>query len=213
METGRRAELEGQELRMGQDEAEESVTPTEPGVGMTGPEAFSEPDAAVETAVAPGEEPAEEDAAADEEEQTSVCKNSETREQTEVGRFSGMEGPVQDGAAAGAAESEGAAGGAESPEAVWRRRAEGYAVRAVFSEARASAAAMGVPENRLDNAAKLCDLSGIDPEDEGARARIAEAVRAVLRELPELRGGVGTGEAASPRRARRDAFERGFLGA
>ena len=205
--------MDGQELRMGQDEAEESVTPAEPGAAMTGAEAFMESGAEMEVAVAPGVEPAQQDMVVGGEEQTSVCKNSETREQTEVGKISGVESPAQGGAAVEVVQTEGAEGGAEAPEVVWRRRAEGYAVRAMFSEARATAAAMGVPENRLDHAAKLCDLSGIDPEDEGAQARIAEAMRAVLRELPELRGGVGTGEAASPRRARRDAFERGFLGA
>ena len=101
---------------------------------------------------------------------------------------------------------------AEESEAAWRRRAEACAARAVLSEARAAAAMMGVPENRLDHAARLSDLSGIDPEDEGARERIARAVRVALAELPELIGGVGTGRATSPRRARHDAFERGFLG-
>jgi hypothetical protein len=178
-----------------------------------GAEVIPEPGTATEAGTESGEEPAQGKAVAEGDEQTPVCKFSETQEQTEVGKIPGMEGPEEGGAAGETADSADAAGGAEAPEAVWRRRAEGYAVRAVFSEARAAAAVMGVPENRLDHAAKLCELSGIDPEDEGARARIAEAVRAVLRELPELRGGVGTGAAASPRKARRDAFERGFLGA
>ena len=101
----------------------------------------------------------------------------------------------------------------EDREAVLLERAERYAARAVLSEARATAALMGVPENRLDDIAKLCELSGIDPEEAGTRARIVEMVRDALNRVPGLRCGSGTGSTVSPRKPRRDAFERGFLGA
>lgn len=91
------------------------------------------------------------------------------------------------------------------------RRAEDYARRAVEGEARAAAALLGVPEKRLGLVAKLADLSGIDPADGEARAKVIRAVRAVLAEVPEL-GGAGTGSAAPVSRKRRDAFARGFLG-
>ena len=45
-----------------------------------------------------------------------------------------------------------------------------------------------------------------------ARERIAAAVREILKELPEVRGGVGTGQVMAMRKPRRDPFERGFLG-
>ncbi len=90
-------------------------------------------------------------------------------------------------------------------------RAEGYARQAVEGEARAAAALLGVPEKRLGHVAKLAALSGIDPADGEARAKIGRAVRAVLVEFPEL-GGAGTGRAAPVSRIRRDAFARGFLG-
>ncbi len=91
------------------------------------------------------------------------------------------------------------------------RRAEDCARRAVEGEARAAAALLGVPENRLGRVAKHADLSGIDPADGEARAKIVRAVRAVLAEFPEL-GGAGTGSATPVARIRRDAFARGFLG-
>ncbi len=80
------------------------------------------------------------------------------------------------------------------------------------AEARCAAALMGVKEARLDHVARLAGLEGIDPEDEAMRQKVAQAVRAVLGEVPELISGAGTGAAASPRRLRRDAFARGFMG-
>ena len=143
---------------------------------------------------------------------TSVCLSASTKQQTEVGAMAGAEEPTQDDAAAGRRESAEAAEEAGGSEVKWKRRADGYALQAVFSEARAAAAVMGVPENRLDHVARLADLSGIGPEEEGARERVAAAVRAVLKELPEVRGGVGTGQATAKRKPRRDPFERGVLG-
>jgi hypothetical protein len=93
-----------------------------------------------------------------------------------------------------------------------RLRAERYAARAVQSEARAVAALMGVLEGRLDDVVKLCDLSGIHPDEEDARVRIAGTVRDALSRVPGLGGGVGTGLRGYRAKARRDAFERGFLG-
>ena len=146
------------------------------------------------------------------EERTLVCLSAATKQKTKVGAIDGAEEPTQDDAAAGGRESAEAAEDGGGLEAEWKRRADGYALRAVFSEARAAAAVMGVPENRLDHVARLADLSGIGPEEEGAGERIAAAVRAVLKELPEVRGGVGTGQATNKRKFRRDPFERGFLG-
>ncbi len=141
-----------------------------------------------------------------------------------VGKPEGADS-LEEESAGEAEESAGKPGGADSPEeesageagmesteAQWKRRAEVYAARAVFSEARAAAAQLGVPENRLDRVAKLADTSGIDPEQPDAQGRIARAVRAVIRDLPELSGGAGTGTIARARRPRLDAFERGFLG-
>jgi len=180
--------------------------------------------AAKEVAAKPGERPTHNGAVAEAEEPAQSGAVAEAEESTQSGAIVGTEEPTQAGAAAeagehtgvcasaGGVESAEAAGGIVGSEAEWRRRAEGYALQVVFSEARAAAATLGVPECRLDHVARLSDLSGIGPEDDGARERIARAVRAVLKELPELRGGVGTGQATTPRRPRRDAFERGFLG-
>lgn len=101
----------------------------------------------------------------------------------------------------------------EDREAELSKRVERYAARAVLSEARAAAALMGVPADRLDDVAKLCELSGIDPEEDSARAKIAGAVRGALGRMTGLTGGAGTGSAVATQRPRRDAFERGFLGA
>ncbi len=144
---------------------------------------------------------------------TPVGCDAGTEKPARVGFAVGLEEPEQDAVAAGERGIKEAVIEDGGSEAAWKRRAEGYALRAVFSEARAAASAMGVPEDRLDQVARISDLSGIDPEDGKACGRIRDAVRAVLREHPALRGGVGTGQASAPRRPQRDAFERGFLGA
>jgi len=115
-------------------------------------------------------------------------------------------------AAVPAEDTHGAEDEAAAREAEWRRRLEAYAAKAAFSEARAAAAALGVPENRLDYAARLANAADIDPEQPGAREAIAAAVQRVLTDVPELRGGAGTGQNRGARRFRRDAFERGFMG-
>ena len=129
----------------------------------------------------------------------------------EVAGGASTEAPIE-AEAVPAEESGGEGGEAAGLEAEWKRRALDYAARAVFSEARAAAGALGVPENRLDYAARLADAAGIDLENPDARERIARAVQAVLRDVPELRGCAGTGRAAVARRPRREAFERGFMG-
>ncbi len=137
------------------------------------------------------------------------------------GETTAKEGDVRaeaEDAPEGAPDADGAGAPEEMPEkAAGRevelaRRAEACAARAVLAEARAAAAALGVKEARLDYAAKLAELGDIDPEEEDARSKIASAVREVLRTVPELMGGAGTGQTARARRPRRDAFERGFLG-
>ena len=186
-------------------------------------DAYEEPGAVTGFALEPGGELVQGGATGEEglarvevsaaaEERTSVCLTAAERQQTKVGAVAGADGPAQDDAAFGKRDPAEASEEAGGSEAEWKRRAEGYALRAVFSEARAAAAVMGVPENRLDHVAKLSDLSGIGLEEEGARERIAAAVRAVLKELPEVRRGVGTGQMTNKRKFRRDPFERGFLG-
>lgn len=108
------------------------------------------------------------------------------------------------------ADSRGAAGFL-AERAALIQRAESYARRAVEGEARAAAALLGVPEERIGVVLKLADLSGIDPADGEARAKVGRAVRVALAEVPEL-GGAGTGSVTQVPRKRRDAFARGFLG-
>lgn len=228
--------MDEREVKMKWAEGVEAVTtPEEPDAAVE-----DEPGAATGLALEPGEEPVHDGATGMEEpaqggtvvggeeptagaDELTQCDDVGTEKPTTVGCDAGTGKPARVGSAAGSDKpsDDADAGETETKEAViegggseaeWKRRAEGYAMRAVFSEARAAAAAMGVPENRLDHVARLSDLSGIDPEDGKAQGRIEEAVRAVLREHPELRGGVGTGQATVPRKARRDAFERGFLG-
>jgi hypothetical protein len=207
----RRVEMDGMERRMGEPEGASQLNGAEEAVERA-LEKSVDPDAAMEGIAESGEEPMHDSTIDGGKEPAAVALAAGEKEPIKVGTTVGVEEPAQDegGAAAGEVGPVQAADGGS--EAEWRRRAEGYALRAVFSEARAAAAAMGVPENRLDHVARLSDLSGIGPEEEGARERIAQAVRAVLRELPELHGGVGTGQATTARKPRRDAFERGFLG-
>jgi len=96
----------------------------------------------------------------------------------------------------------------------YKAQAAEYAARAVQAEARAALAALGVPAAKLSTALKLADLSGINPADKGAPDAIAKAAEAVLAELPELRGGAGTGAAVATQRktAENDPFLKGFLG-
>jgi hypothetical protein len=211
MELKRRVEMDEQELRMERAEGAEAVEIPEDLSAAADDLKDAEEFVETESALEPGEELAH-GGAGGAEKQTPVCFNAEAKEPTGVGAINAVEEPVQGDAAAGEMEPAEAVNNGEGPEAEWKRQAEGYALRAVFSEARAAAAAMGVPENRLDHVAKLSDLSGVDPEDGEARVRVAKAVRAVLKELPELCGGVGTGQVTAPRRSHRDAFERGFLG-
>jgi hypothetical protein len=122
------------------------------------------------------------------------------------------EGTNPTGAAVPAEAASDAGQEAGAREAEWQRRLEAYAAKAVFSEARAAAAALGVPENRLDYAARLADTAGVDSEAPDARTANAAAVQKVLKDVPELLGGAGTGRTLGARRPRRGAFERGFMG-
>lgn len=75
------------------------------------------------------------------------------------------------------------------------------------------AAQAGIRPDRIKQAVKLADLNDIDPMADDAESKIAEKIRGVCSEMPELLATASTGAAgAFARKAEpvKDAFERGF---
>ena len=84
------------------------------------------------------------------------------------------------------------------------------------AKATAAATALGVKPERVKYAIRLSDLGDIDVTQEDADKRISAAIKQVVNELPELKGGTqGTGtQGAFARQSNvpMSAFERGLLG-
>ncbi|MEG0766095.1 MAG: hypothetical protein RR482_00120 [Clostridia bacterium] len=81
--------------------------------------------------------------------------------------------------------------------------------------ARAEGAAMqaGIRPDRIKQAVKLAELSGIDPLHEGADEKIVESLKTVGKNMPEWLTQTGTGATGAFARKTdqpKDAFERGF---
>ena len=89
--------------------------------------------------------------------------------------------------------------------------------KALDAETRATALAQGVRPDRIAYAVRLADLNGIDITADGAADKISAAIGKVLADVPELKGGVGTGsmgnhprQAATAEEKNRDDFRRGL---
>lgn len=83
------------------------------------------------------------------------------------------------------------------------------------ARATAAATALGVRPERVKYAIRLSDFGGIDVTQEDADRRISAAIKQVVNELPELKGGAqGTGTQGAFARqsnAQPGAFERGLM--
>lgn len=83
----------------------------------------------------------------------------------------------------------------------------------LLARAESAAAQAGIRPDRIKQAVKLAELSGIDPMANDAENQIAEHIRAVCDGMPELLTATGTGAAGAFARkteAASDPFERGF---
>jgi hypothetical protein len=61
------------------------------------------------------------------------------------------------------------------------------------TSAEAAAARLGIPEGRVKHMLRMADLKGIDPMAVDAGPKVQAALEKVLEDVPELRGGTGTG--------------------
>lgn len=76
------------------------------------------------------------------------------------------------------------------------------------TQAEAQAAILGVKPEKIKHVVRMAELAGIDPMASDATEKIGKQVQAVLDDVPELLGTVGTGSAGAFARTTETAAER-----